>query len=272
MQEWVQNIIGDTVNPIVAYIGIFLLIILAIYILVRIARRLLGGTFVSGGKSRQMRLAVMDATPVDSHRRLVLVRRDDVEHLILIGGPTDVVVEQNIKLSAQPHARMEPAATQSMPAAQRLDTPAPVPLRPVQPAVQPAPATPRQFTPTPVAPRPSPQPAPPAPVRSLSPVATSLEPRPVAAPMPEMTSVRPIAPLSPKGDAPAVGAAAAMGAQSATTSPSAPKPPVAEEDAMLVDLSNDIDKAANNDADEITLEDEMEGLLASLDTKKDRIG
>ena len=40
----------------------------------------------------------MDAAAVDSQRRLVLVRRDDVEHLILIGGPTDVVVERDIRL------------------------------------------------------------------------------------------------------------------------------------------------------------------------------
>src|SRR5213083_2225871 len=29
-------------------------------------------------------------------RRLVLVRRDNVEHLLMIGGPSDIVVEQNI--------------------------------------------------------------------------------------------------------------------------------------------------------------------------------
>jgi flagellar protein FliO/FliZ len=33
---------------------------------------------------------------VDGRRRLVLVRRDNVEHLLMIGGPTDIVVEPNI--------------------------------------------------------------------------------------------------------------------------------------------------------------------------------
>jgi hypothetical protein len=33
---------------------------------------------------------------VDDRRRLVLIRRGDVEHLLMIGGPTDVVVETNI--------------------------------------------------------------------------------------------------------------------------------------------------------------------------------
>lgn len=53
-------------------------------------------TFIRGGKNRRPRLAVLDATAVDTRRRLVLVRRDDVEHLILIGGPTDLVVESRI--------------------------------------------------------------------------------------------------------------------------------------------------------------------------------
>jgi hypothetical protein len=42
------------------------------------------------------RLAVIDAASVDGLRRLVLVRRDDAEHLLLIGGATDVVIEPNI--------------------------------------------------------------------------------------------------------------------------------------------------------------------------------
>ncbi len=52
--------------------------------------------FLRGGKNRQPRLQVLDAAAVDARRRLVLVRRDDVEHLIMIGGPTDVVIESSI--------------------------------------------------------------------------------------------------------------------------------------------------------------------------------
>ncbi|WEZ83327.1 flagellar biosynthetic protein FliO [Rhizobium sp. 32-5/1] len=52
--------------------------------------------FIRGGKNRQPRLAVLDAAAVDTRRRLVLVRRDDVEHLIMIGGPTDIVIESRI--------------------------------------------------------------------------------------------------------------------------------------------------------------------------------
>jgi flagellar protein FliO/FliZ len=42
------------------------------------------------------RLAVMEHAYVDRTRRLVLIRRDDVEHLIMTGGPVDVVIETGI--------------------------------------------------------------------------------------------------------------------------------------------------------------------------------
>jgi flagellar protein FliO/FliZ len=42
------------------------------------------------------RLGVMEHARVDSRRTLVLIRRDDVEHLIMTGGPVDVVIETGI--------------------------------------------------------------------------------------------------------------------------------------------------------------------------------
>jgi hypothetical protein len=51
-------------------------------------------------RSRQPRLAVIDAATVDGRRRLLLIRRDNVEHLLMIGGPTDIVVEPNIVRAA----------------------------------------------------------------------------------------------------------------------------------------------------------------------------
>ena len=56
------------------------------------------------GRGRVPRLAVVDALTVDRRRRLLLVRRDNVEHLILIGGPSDLVVEATIQRTrlAQP--------------------------------------------------------------------------------------------------------------------------------------------------------------------------
>lgn len=62
-----------------------------------LVRRFGGGSIgSSASRGRMPRLAVIDAAAVDGRRKLVLVRRDNVEHLLMIGGPTDVVVEPNI--------------------------------------------------------------------------------------------------------------------------------------------------------------------------------
>ncbi len=49
----------------------------------------------------EARLGVMEEAKVDRVRRLVLVRRDDVEHLIMTGGPVDVVIETGIAAPRQ---------------------------------------------------------------------------------------------------------------------------------------------------------------------------
>lgn len=49
-----------------------------------------------GGKNRQPRLGVVDTFSIDRQRQLVIVRRDGVEHLILIGGTSDLLIESNI--------------------------------------------------------------------------------------------------------------------------------------------------------------------------------
>src|SRR3569833_739257 len=79
-----------------------ILIVLALigavaYLLRRFAGRGIGS---SNSRGRMPRLAVIDAAAVDGRRRLVLVRRDNVEHLLMIGGPTDIVVEPNIVRAA----------------------------------------------------------------------------------------------------------------------------------------------------------------------------
>jgi hypothetical protein len=65
----------------------------------------------------QPRLAVIDYARIDGRRRLILVRLDNVEHLVMIGGPTDVVVESNIAAVTR-----QPAAARP-----RLSAPRPVP-------------------------------------------------------------------------------------------------------------------------------------------------
>jgi flagellar protein FliO/FliZ len=82
----------------------------------------LGG---AGTRARQPRLAVVDHASVDSRRRLILVRRDNIEHLVLIGGPTDVVVEANIVRAAP--ATREATLTRPPPVAETLPRAPPLP-------------------------------------------------------------------------------------------------------------------------------------------------
>jgi flagellar protein FliO/FliZ len=59
------------------------------------------------GRVMERRLAVVEVVSVDARRRLVLVRRDDTEHLILLGQTSDLLVESGIK-AGQPRAVGEP--------------------------------------------------------------------------------------------------------------------------------------------------------------------
>jgi hypothetical protein len=67
--------------------------LLVLLLLVLVAIRLFGRS-VRGRKGS--RLGISEYYEIDKSRRLVLVRRDDMEHLVLIGGNQDVVIESDI--------------------------------------------------------------------------------------------------------------------------------------------------------------------------------
>jgi flagellar protein FliO/FliZ len=77
----------------IAFVVVFALIGAAAWLVRRFGANSLGGAAARG---RQPRLAVIEAGAVDGRRKLVIVRRDNVEHLIMIGGPTDILIEANI--------------------------------------------------------------------------------------------------------------------------------------------------------------------------------
>lgn len=137
MQEFIASYVGAESAQAVTYGLLGLAALIGLLILYWLIKKLRHGTFISGGRNALPRLAVQDATPVDSHRRLVLVRRDDVEHLLLIGGNTDIVVEQNIRPGG-PALRERPMAEpRQMPPLQppQRAAPMPPPARPVQPVM-----------------------------------------------------------------------------------------------------------------------------------------
>ena len=78
--------------------GIAALIVLAIVYRLTFAHRLR----VPGGRTRQPRLGLVDAFSLDGQRQLVLIRRDNIEHLVMIGGPNDVLVKSQINRAVVP--------------------------------------------------------------------------------------------------------------------------------------------------------------------------
>ncbi len=119
----------------IAFAVVLALIGLTAWLVRRFGANRLGG---ANARGRQPRLAVIDAAAVDGRRRLVLIRRDNVEHLLRIGGPTDVVVEQNIVRAATSSSSREPArAEPSLRPAQPAEN-----SWPLQPASEPTPAAP----------------------------------------------------------------------------------------------------------------------------------
>ncbi|MDE1158542.1 MAG: flagellar biosynthetic protein FliO [Neorhizobium sp.] len=101
MIEEMMSAYGGRLTIAVIGVGVALLCLIGI---LRFLRGRNGPSpFVRGGRNRNPRLQVLDAAAVDARRRLVLVRRDNVEHLVMIGGPTDIVIESGI--SAAPDNR-----------------------------------------------------------------------------------------------------------------------------------------------------------------------
>jgi flagellar protein FliO/FliZ len=112
MYTWIENTfgVGDGLARGLAF-AVSLAVVLALFALFVFIVKRLAGSRISSVRSRQPRLAIMDTASVDTRRRLVLVRRDNVEHLLMIGGPSDVVVEQGIVRGtpvAATHPRPQP--------------------------------------------------------------------------------------------------------------------------------------------------------------------
>ncbi|WLA86263.1 flagellar biosynthetic protein FliO [Bradyrhizobium elkanii] len=82
---------------VITFVLAFVVVLALIGVTAWLVRRFAGNRLgTNANRGRMPRLAVIDAAAVDGRRRLVLVRRDNIEHLLMIGGPTDIVVEPNI--------------------------------------------------------------------------------------------------------------------------------------------------------------------------------
>ncbi|MEM1376572.1 MAG: flagellar biosynthetic protein FliO [Pseudomonadota bacterium] len=100
MTAFFAGIVGETAAPWVTGLVLAIVVLAVLWLLFAAIARYRQGVFVSGG--RKNRLQIVDATAVDDRRRIVLVRRDDVEHLLMIGGHNDLVIEQSIGVQTAP--------------------------------------------------------------------------------------------------------------------------------------------------------------------------
>jgi len=142
--QFITSLIGGTGNSWLT-MAFALGIVIVLIVLVVWALKFLFNASGSVARGRNRRLAVVDTLSLDPKRQLLIIRRDNVEHLILTGGPQDVVVETGIPVeeapAAQPSRRPIP-----MVAARK---PAPKAAAPVAPAAPAAAVVPEIAPPAP---------------------------------------------------------------------------------------------------------------------------
>jgi hypothetical protein len=106
-------------NYVIAGLAIVAVLILAMMVYSALASSIRG--------RRGSRLGISEYHEIDKSRRLVLIRRDAVEHLLLIGGDHDLVVESGIGAPERSSLRPAPARYEGDPAEEAA---APIPMRP----------------------------------------------------------------------------------------------------------------------------------------------
>jgi flagellar protein FliO/FliZ len=137
-----ETLFGSEMPLAARFFIAFLVVLALIGVTAWLVRRFGSNRLGNAARGRQPRLAVIDAAPVDGRRRLVLIRRDNVEHLLMIGGPTDLVVELNIVRAAGARdASREPTRVSVASEPTTRQTPATEGSWPLQPVGEPAPAS-----------------------------------------------------------------------------------------------------------------------------------
>ncbi len=88
-----MEFVSRNLEVFIAAAGVLAGLIIAMIVFGAFSRRMRG--------RRGQRLGISEYHELDQTRRLVLIRRDETEHLILIGGVQDIVIETGIGIPAQ---------------------------------------------------------------------------------------------------------------------------------------------------------------------------
>lgn len=128
---------GNTILTVLFALGaVLVLIVLGVWLLKLVFN--VSGNAVRG---RNRRLAVVDTLALDQKRQLVIIRRDGVEHLILTGGPQDLVVETGIPVIEEQPATTARRPVPTVPTNRPAPKAPPVVAEPAVPTVTAAPGT-----------------------------------------------------------------------------------------------------------------------------------
>jgi flagellar biogenesis protein FliO len=140
MREMLEPIFGESGAVVAQFVITLVAVLILIGLFYWLVQRFSGIRFAGAARGRVPRLALIDALAVDGRRKLVLIRRDNVEHLILIGGTTDLVVEPSIMRGAPAGARPRQGQAQGQaPRPQPQPATAAAPQAAPQPQPQPMP-------------------------------------------------------------------------------------------------------------------------------------
>jgi flagellar protein FliO/FliZ len=90
--QFLTSLFGDSGGTILTAVFALALVLVLILIAVWLLKLLFKASG-NVGRGRNRRLSIVDSLPIDPKRQLLIIRRDDVEHLILTGGAQDIVVE-----------------------------------------------------------------------------------------------------------------------------------------------------------------------------------
>lgn len=157
---FLNSLLGDISSNVWTEVGALLVAFVLVVFLVWLLKFALNASrTVARGRNR--RIGVTESVMVDTKRQLVLIRRDDVEHLVLTGGPQDLVVESDIPLTPDPVAvpsRRSPPVPRERRAGDERQRPA----GPGEPPVAASPHRPSFAAVSPAATLPAERPAPPA--------------------------------------------------------------------------------------------------------------
>lgn len=106
--QFITGLIGESGTTLLTS-ALALLAVLALAVLGLWLVKLTMKSSATLGRGRNRRLGVVEQLQIDARRQMLIVRRDNVEHVILVGGGQDLMIEAGIPVVRASQAAPAPA-------------------------------------------------------------------------------------------------------------------------------------------------------------------